>query len=58
MNQTVPLSQHRSGLFNRLRQFYALTKPRVVSLIVFCAVIAVIAVMPKPPKAVMTFRSA
>ncbi len=46
MNQSLPLGQHRPGLLNRVRQFYALTKPRVVSLIVFCAVIGMLLAVP------------
>jgi protoheme IX farnesyltransferase len=46
MSQSLPLSQQRHGLINRLRQFYALTKPRVVSLIVFCAVIGMLLAVP------------
>jgi heme o synthase len=37
------------GLPSRLRQFYALTKPRVVQLIVFCAVIGMLLSVPGLP---------
>jgi protoheme IX farnesyltransferase len=40
---------------NRLRQFLALTKPRVVSLIVFCAVIGMFLAVPGPPPAGTVF---
>jgi protoheme IX farnesyltransferase len=46
MSQSLPLSPQRAGLLHRLRQFYALTKPRVVSLIVFCAVIGMLLAVP------------
>ncbi len=46
MSQSLPLDQHRGGFLQRLRQFYALTKPRVVSLIVFCAVIGMLLAVP------------
>ena len=37
------------GAISRLRQFYALTKPRVVQLIVFCAVIGMLLAEPGWP---------
>jgi heme o synthase len=40
---------------NRLRQFLALTKPRVVSLIVFCAVIGMFLAVPGVPPATRVF---
>ena len=47
MSQSLPIDQHRrAGFLNRLRQFCALTKPRVVSLIVFCAVIGMLLAVP------------
>ena len=39
----------RSALPSRLRQFYVLTKPRVVQLIVFCAVIGMALAVPGVP---------
>src|SRR5688572_29713613 len=43
----------------RLRQFFALTKPRVVSLIVFCAVIGMFLAVPGlPPAATVFFATA
>ena len=39
----------RSGTVSRARQFYALTKPRVVQLIVFCAVIGMLLAVPGWP---------
>jgi protoheme IX farnesyltransferase len=38
-----------SGHVSRVRQFYALTKPRVVQLIVFCAVIGMLLAVPGVP---------
>ena len=40
-----------TSLPSRARQFYALTKPRVVQLIVFCAVIGMLMAVPGLPKA-------
>src|SRR6185437_14370361 len=40
---------------NRLRQFLSLTKPRVVSLIVFCAVIGMFLAVPGVPPATRVF---
>ena len=40
-----------TSLPSRARQFYALTKPRVVQLIVFCAVIGMLMAAPGMPKA-------
>src|SRR4051812_49562825 len=43
---------------SRFRQFLALTKPRVVSLIVFCAVIGMFLAVPGlPPPAVVFFAT-
>jgi protoheme IX farnesyltransferase len=39
-----------AGLASRARQFYALTKPRVVQLIVFCAVIGMLLAEPALPE--------
>ncbi len=38
-----------TGHVSRVRQFYALTKPRVVQLIVFCAVIGMLLAVPGVP---------
>ena len=40
---------HPTSLPSRARQFYALTKPRVVQLIVFCAVIGMLMAVPGVP---------
>ena len=48
MNTVKPQALH-SGLPSRLRQFYVLTKPRVVQLIVFCAVIGMALAIPGVP---------
>jgi protoheme IX farnesyltransferase len=45
-SSAAPLS---AGLASRLRQFYALTKPRVVQLIVFCALIGMLLAVPGMP---------
>ena len=43
---------------NRVRQFLALTKPRVVSLIVFCAVIGMFLAVPGlPPAGIVLFAT-
>ncbi len=42
---------------NRFRQFFALTKPRVVSLIVFCAVIGMFLAVPGAPPAGIVFAA-
>jgi len=44
-----PTALHAARLPSRLRQFYALTKPRVVQLIVFCAVIGMLLAVPGLP---------
>jgi heme o synthase len=46
LTQAVPASV---SLPSRARQFYALTKPRVVQLIVFCAVIGMLLATPGLP---------
>ena len=38
-----------TSLLSRLRQYYVLTKPRVVQLIVFCAVIGMLLAVPGLP---------
>jgi len=42
---------------NRFRQFFALTKPRVVSLVVFCAVIGMFLAVPGAPPAGIVFAA-
>ena len=50
MTDTVaPLPLTSTSLPSRARQFYALTKPRVVQLIVFCAVIGMLLAVPGLP---------
>ena len=50
MTDTVaPLPLASTSLPSRARQFYALTKPRVVQLIVFCAVIGMLLAVPGLP---------
>ena len=52
MTDTVAPSPAAAGdtsLPSRVRQFYALTKPRVVQLIVFCAVIGMLMAVPGVP---------
>ena len=50
MAETVaPRLPEQSSLPSRVRQFYALTKPRVVQLIVFCAVIGMLLATPGLP---------
>ena len=46
---TVPLPPSTLTLATRVRQFHALTKPRVVQLIVFCAVIGMLLASPGWP---------
>jgi protoheme IX farnesyltransferase len=45
-----PTALHAPRLPSRWRQFYALTKPRVVQLIVFCAVIGMLLAVPGLPE--------
>jgi protoheme IX farnesyltransferase len=45
----LPVSADSTSLPSRARQFYALTKPRVVQLIVFCAVIGMLMATPGLP---------
>ena len=51
MTDTVahPAALAETSLPSRLRQYYALTKPRVVQLIVFCAVIGMLLAVPGLP---------
>ena len=46
---STPISVQQAGVGNVLRQFYALTKPRVVQLIVFCALIGMLLAVPGVP---------
>ncbi|SCK39424.1 protoheme IX farnesyltransferase [Variovorax sp. HW608] len=46
---SAPASIHRSHTASVMRQFYALTKPRVVQLIVFCALIGMVLAVPGVP---------
>jgi protoheme IX farnesyltransferase len=46
---STPVSVQAPTLANVLRQFYALTKPRVVQLIVFCALIGMVLAVPGVP---------
>jgi protoheme IX farnesyltransferase len=50
MSETLAPATHRSvSLTAKLRQYYALTKPRVVQLIVFCALIGMLLATPGLP---------
>ncbi len=50
MSETLTRPAHAAASFpSRVRQFYALTKPRVVQLIVFCAVIGMLMATPGLP---------
>ncbi|CAN5862391.1 heme o synthase [soil metagenome] len=46
---STPLPVQQTSTANVLRQFYALTKPRVVQLIVFCALIGMVLAVPGVP---------
>ncbi|RZI92072.1 MAG: protoheme IX farnesyltransferase, partial [Variovorax sp.] len=46
---STPLPLPQTSTANVLRQFYALTKPRVVQLIVFCAFIGMVLAVPGVP---------
>ncbi len=46
---STPLPLQQTSTANVLRQFYALTKPRVVQLIVFCALIGMVLAVPGVP---------
>ncbi|RYF53643.1 MAG: protoheme IX farnesyltransferase, partial [Comamonadaceae bacterium] len=46
---STPLPVPHTSTANVLRQFYALTKPRVVQLIVFCAFIGMVLAVPGVP---------
>jgi protoheme IX farnesyltransferase len=49
MSQTLATPAPATSLPSRARQFYVLTKPRVVQLIVFCAVIGMLLAVPGLP---------
>jgi protoheme IX farnesyltransferase len=49
MSQTLATPATATSLPSRLRQFHALTKPRVVQLIVFCAAIGMLLAVPGLP---------
>jgi protoheme IX farnesyltransferase len=49
MSAVDPQAIH-APLTARLRQFYALTKPRVIQLIVFCALIGMVLAVPGMPR--------
>ncbi|MFM9917332.1 MAG: heme o synthase [Rhizobacter sp.] len=49
MSETLAPSLPIASRMSRLKQFYALTKPRVVQLIVFCAVIGMLLAVPGLP---------
>ncbi len=49
MSETLTTSLPLVGRATRIRQFYILTKPRVVQLIVFCAVIGMLLAVPGVP---------
>ncbi|HIV69728.1 MAG TPA: heme o synthase [Candidatus Aquabacterium excrementipullorum] len=51
MSSSMAPSQADVSLPSRARQFYALTKPRVVQLIVFCAMIGMLLAVPGVPTA-------
>ena len=55
MRKTYSLMTTLAVAENRLRQFLALTKPRVVSLIVFCAVIGMFLAVPGVPPPTRVF---
>ena len=48
---STPISVQQTSTATVLRQFYALTKPRVVQLIVFCALIGMVLAVPGMPTA-------
>ena len=49
MNPATPAALSPTAAPSRVRQFYALTKPRVVQLIVFCALIGMVLAVPGVP---------
>ena len=57
MSSAVPVPSPASARPSRWRQYYALTKPRVVQLIVFCAVIGMFLAVPGWPPLVPTLAA-
>ncbi len=57
MSSSMVSSQADVSLPSRARQFYVLTKPRVVQLIVFCAVIGMLLAVPGVPTAEESVRA-
>ena len=57
MSSAVPIPSPASARPSRWRQYYALTKPRVVQLIVFCAVIGMFLAVPGWPPLVPTLAA-
>ena len=57
MSTAVPVPSPASAQPSRWRQYYALTKPRVVQLIVFCAVIGMFLAVPGWPPLVPTLAA-
>ena len=49
MPDVIAIAATSASLPSRARQFYALTKPRVVQLIVFCALIGMLLAVPGLP---------
>ena len=54
---STPISVQQTASANVLRQYYALTKPRVVQLIVFCALIGMVLAVPGLPSWVEVKRA-
>lgn len=57
MSTPMPSPAHASSSTSVLRQFYALTKPRVVQLIVFCALIGMVLAVPGVPSLADVWRA-
>ena len=56
-SQVVPQVHPQASLPSRLRQYHVLTKPRVVQLIVFCAVIGMLLAVPGVPSAAEALKA-
>lgn len=56
-SQVVPQVTPQASLPSRLRQYHVLTKPRVVQLIVFCAVIGMLLAVPGVPSAAEALKA-
>ncbi|WP_399698054.1 UbiA family prenyltransferase, partial [Xenophilus sp.] len=54
---STPLSAQAAARSSVVRQFYALTKPRVVQLIVFCALIGMVLAVPGVPSMADVWRA-